>query len=662
MVIVLAGVALRLIYLHQFGKSPLFDNPIGPDVKEYDNWAREILAWGMNSGRLHIHAPLYPLCLAAMYVIFVFKLYWVRLAQTLIVFAAFALVAWLVRKYLAPEKKLVYYVFIILAALYPPLIFYSSELLSEVLLLPLICIFMSLLYLAELALSAKDFRKGCILIAGAGIISGLMAITHPVSLMFVFAEIVFLFFSAWKGFYKFKKTRCYVMPVLFAVMAMLIIVPVCVNNSLIAKRFVLIQRNSGFNFYLGNNPEATGTCYVRPGNEWTSLHQRGEKLAEQTGVHKDSYFRNEALKFIVKNPFKELQLLFKKALYVWNYRELIAGADAENLKYYTPVMLYSKNLFVLLGIFCITGLIMVFRQRDSIYKYRHFIILLAAFWGAQIITLTSGRYRLAMYPAFFLFAGYGVDFLFTKRNSRKELAIFFAAALFASLLVILPKPYVNFEKEQAEADSLLGEAYFKQGKIVLAMKHFEACLKYDSKNARAYNFLGIIYEKKSPVKAVEYYQAAIKNCPDEPEAYMNLAINYSAQGNFKKADEFFKKALLFGSGKPDVLYNFACFLQRTKRIILAEKYLLECLRIAPWYEKALNTLGVIYIQTGKKALALEYLEKAHSISPSKTGIMLNLAVAYYINGNRNEALKTLDKVLENDPESVAAKSLKKRWQ
>ncbi|MBU8901699.1 MAG: hypothetical protein KOO69_03080, partial [Victivallales bacterium] len=59
-VLILAAIVLRLLYLWQFSESPLFNIPIGADVEEYDNWAKEILAWGFSSQRLHIHAPLYP--------------------------------------------------------------------------------------------------------------------------------------------------------------------------------------------------------------------------------------------------------------------------------------------------------------------------------------------------------------------------------------------------------------------------------------------------------------------------------------------------------------------------------------------------------------------------------------------------------------------------
>ena len=97
-IIIIAAIFLRLAYLYQYSDSPLFSTPVGPDVEEYDNWAKEILAWGFSSGRLHIHAPLYPALLASLYYVFSFSQFWVRLFQSLLVLGGFALLALGVKK------------------------------------------------------------------------------------------------------------------------------------------------------------------------------------------------------------------------------------------------------------------------------------------------------------------------------------------------------------------------------------------------------------------------------------------------------------------------------------------------------------------------------------------------------------------------------------
>ena len=662
--VIIAAICLRLAYLYQYSSSPLFSTPIGPDVEEYDKWAKEILAWGFGSGRLHIHAPLYPALLAALYYIFSFSLFWVRLFQSLMVLSGFILLAWGAKKYICPAQRDMLYILLILAGIYPPLLFYSSELISESLLLPLTCGVLVMLYHAENKLASDKFSQAAGWIAAAGFGAGLMAITHPASLLFTVAEVALLVFMAVHTIRKGKKISRLLIPAFFAAAALLIIVPVCVKNSMLAKRFILIQRNSGFNFYLGNNPDADGTCYIRPGKPWTDIHNNAEKAAANQGVSKDEYFRTEAFKFIKSNPAAELKLLLKKAVYVWNYRELPAGADSSPIMYFTSIVRYGKYLFILLGSLSVCGIIIVVRRRKRLLRYRHFLLLTAAGWAAQVITVTSGRYRLMMYPAFFIFAAVAIDFLLRNSKNNRKILKWGGAVAAGALLVCLPSPPFNLKDQQAETNSLLGEACFRQGNYKQAEKYFRACLEYDPTDARAYNLLGIISEAQAPqnfIRAEKFYKLAIKNAPQEPEGYLNLGIQYSNRGKFRQAEKYFGKAFEYGTHKPQVLYNYACFKLKQRRIKDAVKYLDACLVEAPWHVKALNMRGVICIQNKQPEAALKYLRAAHRLSPSKAGVMLNLAVALHQNGKVNAAVRILRKLLKADPKNKAALFLLRKW-
>ncbi|MCK4982384.1 MAG: tetratricopeptide repeat protein, partial [Victivallaceae bacterium] len=327
-------------------------------------------------------------------------------------------------------------------------------------------------------------------------------------------------------------------PVLFGLMALLVIAPVCVRNSMIARRFILIQRNSGFNFYLGNNYNATGTCYIRPGKDWTAIHSWANAGAAQKGITKDKFFVYMSLKFIRANPLEEFKLLVKKAFYVWNFRELIAGADSAPIMYFTSIVRNGKYLFMLLGALSICGIILILCKRETIFKYRHFLLLLVACWAAQTITVTSGRYRLAMYPAFFVFAAFALDYLIQCGKNRKHLIVYAIAFSAGVLIVTVPSPPVNQNKEQLEADSLYGEACFKQDKYKEAEKYFQKVIKSDPTSARAYNLLGIISETSSPELAAKYYRQAIKCEPAEAEGYLNLATQYSNKNQYKEAEKY----------------------------------------------------------------------------------------------------------------------------
>ena len=61
--LLLAGVLLRAAYLYEYASLINFDIPVGPDIGEYDQRAREILAGRILPAVPDIHAPLYPLFL-----------------------------------------------------------------------------------------------------------------------------------------------------------------------------------------------------------------------------------------------------------------------------------------------------------------------------------------------------------------------------------------------------------------------------------------------------------------------------------------------------------------------------------------------------------------------------------------------------------------------
>ena len=577
--------------------------------------------------------------------------------QSLLILGGFGLSGWAIKTFVAPKRRILMWTFLAFAAFYPPLLFYSSELISESLLLPLMCLTLTLLYWGEKQLSAGDLKKGAILIGSGGICAGLMAITHPTSLLFIVAEIVLLPIITIFRKDKKKLAARVLITLLFALTAITVITPVCIKNSMLAKRFVLIQRNSGFNFYLGNNYNATGTCYVRPGREWREIHDWGEAGAKQRGITKDKFFVYMSLKYIYSNPLEEFKLLMKKTFYVWNFRELISGADSAPILYFTGIVRSGKYLFILLGSLSICGIIMVLCKRETIFKYRHFLLLILAYWAAQTITVTSGRYRLAMYPAFFVFAAFAVDYLTHCVKERKHLLVYSLALVAGVLIVTIPSPPVNALKEQAEVDSLYGEACFKQGKYQQAEKHFQALVKFDPANIRAYNMLGIISESKSPELAAKYYRKAIESNPAEPDGYLNLAIQYSSKRDYKNAHKYFAEALRHGSDNPNVLYNYACFLEKKGDVKLAIKYLNKCLIEAPWNDKALNTLGVIYIKSQKTEQAIKYLSSAHKLRPQKIGVMFNLTVALLQSGKKSEAVQMLKKIIAIAPDNKAAKSL-----
>lgn len=654
-VILATGIGLRLCYLWQFSASPLFCNPIGPDVQEYDEWARSILAGNLLWQSLPIHGPVYPYFLAALYKVFSYDFFLVRFFQLLVGMSGLYLLFLTSRRFGCYRHSGLPYLVLGIAVLYTPLIYYQGELICESILLPLLTMAIYFLYLGseKNRISQNNFTLQNRYFALAGVATGFAVITHPISLLFVIME-----FACVALFWR-QRQRCgwkkAIPAAIFILSVAVVVAPVCVYNSALAGKFVLVQKNSGLNLYIGNNANATGGCYVRPGPAWIRLNNLSDSDQE---VHNESAFVSRVIDYISNNPGKWLALSARKAVYVWNWRDLIAGADSTPLRNYTTIMQFSRWLSGIIFTLGFAGLLLVLCKKQNCYKYRHFLLLLAAFWLAQVLTVTSGRYRLAMLPAIFIFAAFFIQDVRSRWRTNRVLLV--GVFVIAVALVWFPCPPVNSVMEDAEANSLTGEAFYRQGEFLPAEHHLTAALPRLEDKARCLNLLGILSEKRLNIEAAsQFYHAAITADQTSPEGYMNLAVMALSQNKITEAGKLFNEALLRGKNNADVLYNVAYYMERQGYLQLAEQYYLQCLKVSPAYSRALNALGVMAMGKKDYKHAITLFRQALATSPANSGIMLNLAAATASDGDTENASKIIDRILKKEPEHRNALLMKR---
>ncbi|WP_026435370.1 hypothetical protein [Acidovorax sp. JHL-9] len=170
----------------------------------------------------------------------------------------------------------------------------------------------------------------------------------------------------------------------------------------------VLNTNGGFNFYLGNNPNATGyfmsVADTPVGSEW-------EKMRAELGeVGASSALRVMAFEWIVKNPFEFFELALKKAVYFW-WPPLHDGEGSGGgmekivrtlwlIQFLVLIVLAIGSIFVAwpsdkdkllfwLMLTAYTGVHMVFYV---IYRYREPIIPLVAVCAAVSLDSLARRY------------------------------------------------------------------------------------------------------------------------------------------------------------------------------------------------------------------------------------------------------------------------------
>jgi Tfp pilus assembly protein PilF len=662
---VVLAVFLRALYLYQFSSSPLFDVPAGPDVMEYDSWAREILSGHFFWSVPKIHSPLYPFFLAFLYKIFSYNFYLVRFFQGLLGFSGFCLLFFVLRRLGGKRRVWLSWLFLFFAAAYPGLIYYQSELLSEALLVPLLCIVVSILYCCDFYYrnSEKIDWKLCFWYAAAGLVSGMAVLTHPLALVFVVLEIAWCLL-----WYLRRKTagswRHRIFPgVIFMVVLLSVVLPVCWYNSTLEGGTFAVQANSGFNFYIGNNSEATGGAYLRPG-DWEQVCGQGAVKAAKEKISVDCYFYRKAFSYIVAHPFEWVGLLFKKSIYVFNFREMVSGGDLPLIRYAVLLQSWFSWSVGLLFFLALLGMLINLRQIDFYRDYRHFLLLLISFWVALTVAVVAGRYRISMLPAVFLLAGCGVLSLYSLWSERKRLIYSLVCILIAACIVYLPAPHIDYSKQTAEAELMLGEAFWRKGKIDQAEKCYEKALLACNQSARAYCMLGIVYKQHGKFrKARDFFVKSIKLGLPTGDAYINLGLMSMMVRQKRVAEMCFVEALKKWPDSPMVLYNCGYYLLKTNRIKSAEKVLKKGARLAPADVNILNALGVLCLQQKRYQDALMYFERLMKIEPNNPGFLRNAAVVCIKTGRWMQAERyviRLEKMQSNSKDVVVLKRLVKK--
>ncbi|MBM3315328.1 glycosyltransferase family 39 protein, partial [candidate division WOR-3 bacterium] len=245
-----ATLLLKLVYLVYYAQRvPYYGTPMG-DSLIYLDWARNIIGgdfWGLREQfQVFYRAPLYPYLLAGFLKVFGGSLLPVYIFQLLLGVANLYLTYRITRRLFSHTAGIVA---VVLAALYAPLVFKETKLVSVTL-----TIAFGLLSVWFL-LKSQDGRPRLHWLL-AGVFAGLATLTWGGGI--VMLPVVFVLWLLLRPRPRLE------LPVLLGLGWFAVILPVTLHNVLIGNDWVLINSNSGYTFYQGNNPAASGTIVHPP--------------------------------------------------------------------------------------------------------------------------------------------------------------------------------------------------------------------------------------------------------------------------------------------------------------------------------------------------------------------------------------------------------------
>ncbi|MFA5060239.1 MAG: tetratricopeptide repeat protein [Candidatus Omnitrophota bacterium] len=566
------ALALRLAYMFFLKKEYLFYDHPADDVLYYQEWAGEIAAGDWIGKRAFWGMPLYPYFLAILMpfsfgsteVLRIFHLILGSANVLLVYFIAKQIfsrpTAWLAAFFTATNFILIYYDWLMMPV-------------TLIITLSLILVY------GFLTLSPSSKRSEWFIL---GIVFGLSTLSDGKFLIFFAFTLIYL---AWQYRPPGKKTFIKVFLPLIAG-ALIIILGVAIRNRVIGKDWVLTSAHGGINFYIGNNPKASGVFdnpqFIRPDHNGFETDTR--IIAEQALKRSlrpsevSQFWMDQGIEFIRKNPGQYLSLLGKKIAAFFQDTERSYDID---LVFQIPYKnKFDFNSLRIIFPLAITGFIFAFVNSR---KFAFPALLIASQLIFTLCFFLITRHRATILPFLIIFQSFCIIWAINQIKEKKWNMLIIAALISLGMFLIL-KP-VSIDPKIV---SFLRSS--KAGPLLAEQKRFD--------------------------EARREYLSALKLQPFDVNSIYNLANTYVAENNFKDAISWYERALQINPRDVDALYNLAYCQEQNKNTNTAIKLYEELLRLSPESLDGHYRLGNIYLSQSQCEKAKTHFNIIAQSNPS----------------------------------------------
>jgi hypothetical protein len=322
--------------------------------------------------------------------------------------------------------------------------------------------------------------------------------------------------------------------------------PCWLHNYFVAHDRVLLSAHSGINFWIGNNPTATGYPRFPPGLRagQTAMLQDSITAAESAAGHPlkrgevSQFWSAKARDYIRHDIAGWLRLLGIKLRNFWN------AFQYDDLSIVTTLreqgVTFPGIYFGLVAALALPAIVRAWRIASlsrwiTAAIFLHLLALLPVF--------TTERYRLPIVPGLLIFAAFGLVMLWQDLANRH-----FAPAIAYAALLVGSIAFVSWPQRDPSLWAL--DAYnsglqaLDSGDITQARRKLDLAYAYSPSNAEINFAEGNLQLAQSKTNAAKsYYFAALRLNPNHEGAYNNLGVLALQEKRWELAAKFFGKAL-----------------------------------------------------------------------------------------------------------------------
>lgn len=325
--------------------------------------------------------------------------------------------------------------------------------------------------------------------------------------------------------------------------------PSWAHNYFVARDPVFLSAHGGVNFWIGNNPEATGYPHF-PGLRTGQAEMLSDSLeiprAEAGHDLKRSevsaYWWAKARAYIVAQPLAWIGLLARKFANFWNafeYDDLGVIAQLRREHVITPGLHFG-----IVAALAVPGLLLAWRAAPH-SRWIALALLLAL--GAVLTVFVTERYRLVAAPALLLFGAFGIVRLWLAIAAGKSgaIAVYVLVMAGAAAFVAIPRT-------DASLWALLaydaGRQALDANQLDVAARELERSRAYVPDNPELNFALGNLHlAQGDPAAAQHFYIKTLTLDRRHKGALTNLGVLALEQNNFDSAEMYFRQVLSYST-------------------------------------------------------------------------------------------------------------------